>query len=207
MILNGVPGPADRTMARETVDDGLRVLYVGRLSPRKGVDVAVSALGHLDEQGVTASLDLLGAPFPGYEWYQAELEDQVRGLGISDRVRFHGFKDVVWDVIHDADVVVVPSRVDEPFGNTAVEAVLCARPVVASATSGLLEATAGYGSAQTVPAGDARELAAALDRVATDWASKRVDAWADAGQAEARHAPEVYRRRVAAVVAEMLTGA
>jgi glycosyltransferase involved in cell wall biosynthesis len=87
--------------------------------------------------------------------------------------------------------------VDEPFGNTAVEAVLAARPVVVSATSGLREAAAGYASAQYVTPGDPRALADAVLAVRDRWPEFRDAAVADAGAAARRHSPEGYRGQVA----------
>lgn len=199
LVPNGVPGPTFRSPARAELDT-VRLVYVGRLSPRKGVDVAVDAVAALRRDGVAATLDVVGSVFPGYEWYQDELIAQVEALGLGDSVRLHGFVDPVWPLVEQADAVLVPSRVDEPFGNTAVEAVLAARPVIASATSGLLEATAGYGSAQTVRPEDPEALATAVRRVVAGWTWWRDQAWADAEVAESRHAPKVYRAHLARAV-------
>lgn len=200
VIYNSVPGPAHRTKARAQLEAPIRVVYVGRLSPRKGVDIAIDAVSLLRDRGVTAHLDLVGAVFPGYEWYEQQLRDQVRSAGLTESVRFHGFVSNVWDIVESGDVVLVPSRRDEPFGNTAVEAVLCGRPVVASATSGLLEATSGYASATLIPPDNADELAAAVIDVASRWSDLREKAWADIALAEARHSPAAYRSAIADVV-------
>jgi glycosyltransferase involved in cell wall biosynthesis len=116
-------------------------------------------------------------------------------------VTFHGFQKVIWPFLAQSDVVVVPSRLDEPFGNTAVEAVLASRPVIVSNTSGLREAAAGYRSAQFVEPGDAAPLAAALARVAAGWRGYRADAVLDAAEAERRHSPERYGTLMAAHLA------
>ncbi|MDT0167194.1 glycosyltransferase family 4 protein [Actinotalea sp. AC32] len=206
VVHNGVPGPERPTPARERLDGPVRMLYVGRLSARKGVDVAVEALGELVAGGCPAQLDVVGAVYPGYEWFEQQLRDRVAELGIAHAVRFHGFHPSVWGFLADADVAVVPSVVDEPFGNTAVEAVLAARPLVVSATSGLREAAAGYASAQRVPPGDPVAIADAVRRIRDDWAHVRVAALEDAALAADRHAPELYRRRVAAALADVAGG-
>jgi glycosyltransferase involved in cell wall biosynthesis len=206
LVLNGVPGPPQVHPPRETLDPPVRLVYVGRLSPRKGVDVAVEALADLVADGTDAHLDLVGAVFAGYEWFEDQLQETARRRGVTDRVHLHGFVDPVWDLVAAGDVVLVPSTVDEPFGNTAVEAVLAARPVVAGATSGLLEATAGYRSARTVRPGDPRALADAVREVVADWPAQREAAVQDAREAEARHAPRTYRATVAGVVDELVGG-
>ena len=203
VVYNGVPGPDSPQEARESLDGAMRVVYLGRLSARKGVDVAVDAVALLVGRGVPATLTLVGAVYPGYEWYEKQLRAQVLELGLEGVVAFAGFRPSVWDEVAAADVVVVPSRVDEPFGNTAVEAVLAGRPVIASATSGLVEATAGYESAQTVVPGDPAALADALLAVHTEWNRMRAAAWADRSRAIDKHGPEVYRASIARLVEEM----
>jgi len=205
VVYNGVPGPPSPgpKEARESIDPLLRIVYLGRLSPRKGVDVAVAALGVLTQRGIPATLDLVGAVYTGYEWYEKQLREQVRSSGLDGLVHFSGFVPSVWNAVAEADVVVVPSRLDEPFGNTAVEAVLAGRPVIASATSGLIEATAGYASPQTVAPGDAEALADALAGVRDAWDEYREQAWQDIGLATSRHGAGVYRKRITALVGEL----
>jgi len=200
VVVNAVPGPAQPTLAREALDGVIRLLYIGRLSPRKGPDVAIEAVNVLRTRGVSATLDLVGAPFPGYEWFEQDLRDLVRRKDLGDAVTFHGFQSDVWPHLLSADVVVVPSVKDEPFGNTAVESVLSARPVVVSATSGLQEAVEGYGSAQQVRPADPDALADAIEQVYDDWPTFREKAFQDAHTASERHAPAEYARRVCEIV-------
>ena len=202
VLYNGVPGPAEPVMPRDQLQGGLRILYLGRLSHRKGVDVAIDALLQLRREGVQARLSIVGAVFPGYEEYEAGLREQVAVNGAEDQVTFHGFQKVIWPFLAESDVVVVPSRLDEPFGNTAVEAVLASRPVVVSNTSGLREAAAGYRSAQFVEPGDAAQLAAALARVSADWQDYQANARLDAAEAELRHGPEQYGKLMASHLAQ-----
>ena len=89
---------------------------------------------------------------------------------------------------------------DEPFGNTAVEALLAGRPVIASATSGLLEATAGYRTAVTVTPDDAGALADALERTIEAWDVTAPAVAADTAEAERRHSVVGYRQRIAEIV-------
>jgi glycosyltransferase involved in cell wall biosynthesis len=202
VLYNGIPGPADPVMPRDQLQGGLRILYLGRLSHRKGVDVAIDALLQLRREGVQARLSIVGAVFPGYEEYEAGLREQVAVNGAEDHVTFNGFQKVIWPFLAESDVVVVPSRLDEPFGNTAVEAVLASRPVVVSNTSGLREAAAGYRSAQFVEPGDASQLAAALARVSADWQGYQANARLDAAEAGLRHGPEQYGKLMASHLAQ-----
>ncbi|WP_218974798.1 glycosyltransferase family 4 protein [Streptomyces sp. NP160] len=201
VVLNGVPGPAAVVPPREELTGPVRLLYVGRLSSRKGVDVAVEATAELRRRGLDAELDVVGSAFPGYEWFVEQLDRAAAAPELAGRVRRHGFSDAVWDHLASADVLLVPSRLDEPFGNTAVEGRLAARPVVASATSGLLEAVAGSPSCRSVTPGSGVAVADAVAELVDAWPEVREQALRDALLAAERHAPAGYRERLAEQVA------
>jgi glycosyltransferase involved in cell wall biosynthesis len=198
VVHNGVPGPAGSTPPRAALQGPVRLLFVGRLSPRKGPQVAVAALELLRSRGLDAHLDLLGSVFPGYEWFEAELHAAVARAGLEERVHFRGFSSDIWPVLAAADIVLVPSVLDESFGNTAVEAVLAGRPLVVSAQDGLKEAVAGFASVQVVPPDAPAELAEAVERIAADWTGYAARAVTDAAEARLRFAPERYRSQIAA---------
>lgn len=202
LIPNGVTSP-DAVAAPRAEVDRLRIVYVGRISHRKGPDVAVEAAARLRDLGIDAELDLVGAVFEGNEAYDETLRRRADELGVAHRVQHHGFRADVWPVLEAADVLVVPSRQDESFGNTAVEGILAARPVVASDIPGLREAVGDYASAAFVAPGDASALADALVDVVTDWSSLRAAALLDRDAARERFAPAHYRRAVADFLADL----
>jgi glycosyltransferase involved in cell wall biosynthesis len=165
VIYNGVDGPPAMTPVRPEVRSPVRIVLVGRLSPRKGTDVAVRAVQLVHERGYEAELTLVGSVFPGYEWF----EEELRALaGTTGSVVFAGFRPSVWDSFAAADIAIVPSRV-EPFGNVAVEAMLAERPVVASATQGLVEIVKDGDNGLLVPPDDPVALADALQGLLDDW--------------------------------------
>ena len=192
VVYNGVQGPAEVVPPRAVLDSPLRLLFIGRLSPRKGPQVAVAVLAELVRRGVDARLSVVGSVFEGYEWFEAELRASVASLGLADRVEFRGFRADIWPEVADSDVVLVPSVSEESFGNTAVEAMLAARPLVVSDTSGLREAAAGYASAQAVDPGEPLEWADAVERVVADWPAFRRAAGEDAALARERHSAATY---------------
>lgn len=196
VLYNGVVGPSRPSPPRAEPEQPLRVLYVGRLSPRKGPDVLVEAARILHDAGTPVHVSLLGSVFAGYEWFEEQLRSTVDDHGLADHVSFLGFRPEIWPVVAEADVLVVPSTVDEPFGNTAVEGILALRPVIASDTSGLREAAGGYPTTRLVPPGDARALAAALHELRGNWASMLSELRGSADRAQTRHSPEAYRERV-----------
>lgn len=143
--------PGDRRGARLALDlaiDRPVVLFVGRIQPLKGLDVAVEAFARLRRQD--AQMVVVGGA-SGREGAAelARIEALVATLGVTDRVRFvepqpHHLLSTYYRA---ADLVFVPSR-SESFGLVALEASACGIPVVASAVGGLLslvdDGTTGY---------------------------------------------------------------
>src|SRR5699024_12554781 len=70
-----------------------------------------------------------------------------------------------------AALPISPSRVEEPFGHSAIEAVLALRPVVASDSKAGQKPEGGYRTARLVPPGDARATADALEEIIRSWSS------------------------------------
>ncbi|WP_394280181.1 glycosyltransferase family 4 protein [Microbacterium sp.] len=196
VVLNGVAGPTQPEPPRVDPAGPLRVLYMGRLSPRKGPDLVISAAELLARDGVRVDVTLVGDVFPGYEWFGDELRRQASAASAHVSVRFAGFQPDVWSYVAAADIVVVPSRIDEPFGNTAVEAVLGMRPVIVADTSGLREAADNYTTARMVPVDEPAAISAQLRAISESWAAMRADVAGSRAEALRRHAPESYRAAV-----------
>jgi hypothetical protein len=207
VLHNGVPGPP-RPVApvRRRVTGGLRLLLVGRISRRKGSDVAVEALGVLARRGVRVRLTLAGDVFAGYEPFARQLKERVAALGLADRVSFTGFVQDVWSLHEEADIVLVPSRC-EPFGNVAVEAMLAGRPVIASAVQGLKEIVQDGVTGLVVPADDVHALADAVQRLEEDWLLAQTLASSGQLRARERFGVDRYAERLRDLVTGLAAGA
>jgi D-inositol-3-phosphate glycosyltransferase len=131
--------PGDRRGARHALNlgNGPVLLFVGRIQPLKGVDVAVRALAEL---GRSDALLLVVGGASGLEGGSevARVHALIDELGVRDQVRFVPPQPhhILSTYYRAADVVVVPSR-SESFGLVALEAAACGIPVVASAVGGL----------------------------------------------------------------------
>jgi glycosyltransferase involved in cell wall biosynthesis len=167
-----------------------RLLDVGRLDPRKGVDVAVRALAELPPQAV---LDVVGRGDPGY---RARLEALVTELGLAGRVRFAvADRSRLAEVYSAADVLLFPPTWQEPFGLVPLEAMACGTPVVATGTGGSASFLVDGENCLLVPPGDPSALAGAVRRLAGDQGLRSRLVEAGMGTAAA-HSADAYAVRL-----------
>ena len=162
--------PGDRRGAREALElpvDVPVLLFVGRIQPLKGPDVAVRALAALDRRDALLII-AGGASGADGDDEVDRLQQLVDELGLTDQVRFVPPQPhhILSTYYRASDVVLVPSR-SESFGLVALEASACGIPVVASGVGGLLTlvdvGVNGFLVPDRDPAAFARHIAAILD--------------------------------------------
>ncbi|MEJ2483160.1 MAG: glycosyltransferase family 4 protein [Gemmatimonadota bacterium] len=166
-------------------DGPLRILFVGRLVERKGVEVLVRALSALTSEP-HAELTVIGTG------ERAELiERTARIHGVADRVHILGAvpRDRLVDSYLNHDIFVLPAVVDEKgdtegLGVVLLEALRFERPVIASGIGGIPDIVEHGRSGALVPPGDPEALASAIEAMTDD--PERARAMAIAGREDAR---------------------
>lgn len=139
------------------------VLYVGRIDPPKGVETLVRGFALLPPE---ARLEIVGGGDAGY---QQKLRDEARRLGVDGRITMHSLpRDQVRERYVASDVVVFPSEWEEPFGLVPLEAMACARPVVATVRGGSATFLRDRENCVEFGVSDPQALADAVTAVATD---------------------------------------
>ena len=180
----GAPDAALRASLGFAPEDFV-VLFCGRLEPDKGIHKLLEAMAAVDD--ARCKLLIVGSPFFGRTQsspFLRKLEQQAHALG--DRVRFTGYvpNENLPDYYRLADLVCVPTLVEEAAGLVAVEAMGCGRPVLATRSGGMPEYLQG---SQAVLVDRGPELAAQLS-----WAIRMLhehpDLCAQMGAAGARAA-------------------
>lgn len=134
--------------------------HFSRLSPWKGQHILIEALQYCDEC-VTAVF--VGDALFGEQAYVQQLKQQVRRLGLDDRVKFLGFCEDVIPLMKLCDVVAHTSIVAEPFGRVIVESMLCGKPTIAAASGGAIELIHPDVTGWLTQPGDAKALAEAIE--------------------------------------------
>lgn len=123
----------------------VRVLFVGRLDPNKGVDIAVDAVAALRKEGLPVTMTVAG----GLWFYGNHAENpyliKLRGKfkNVDAEHLGHVSRDKISAVFREHDIVCVLSRSNEPFGLVVLEAMASGCAVIASNRGGLPEACGG----------------------------------------------------------------
>lgn len=173
-----------------------RVLYLGRLVARKGIDTLVKAMASRTD----TELVIAGGPDRGglaADPDARRIMNTALWWGVTDRLRMLGRIDPadVPSLLRSADVVVnVPAY--EPFGMVPLEAMACGVPVVASAVGGMLDTVNDRVTGRLVPPDDVSALRGALADLLDD-PGRRRRMGAKAATAAARYGwPEIAARTV-----------
>lgn len=180
----GAPDAALRASLGLTPEDFV-VLFCGRLEPDKGIHKLLDAVTTISDPHI--KLLIVGSPFFGRSQQSAflrKLEQQAHALG--DRVKFTGFiqNNDLPQYYRLADMVCVPTLVEEAAGLVAVEAMACGRPVLATRSGGMPEYLAGSQAVLVDREGDvAGQLAWAIRML-----QEHPELRAQMGQAGARRA-------------------
>ena len=170
------------------------VLFLGKLTPRKRVDVLVEAMAMLPREDVILVIagNDLGA--------ERTIRRLVARRHLQARTIFTGLlcgRERL-EALADADVVVYPSR-DEVFGLVPLEALCCGTPVVVADDSGCGEVIDGTGGGQVVPQGDPAAVAGAIVDVLDRPGHWREAAMKARGRVHELYAPQTIAARMAKV--------
>jgi D-inositol-3-phosphate glycosyltransferase len=169
------PGGADSKRAARRQfgipEDAIVLLFVGRVQPLKGPDVALKAAGQLvdADPGLRGKLQVVLVGGPSGRQQRADpdgMRELAGRLGISDLVRFEPPcpQPELAQWYRAATVVLTPSH-SESFGLVALEAQACGTPVVAARVGGLRTVVSDGHSGLLVDGHDPADWAAVIKRL------------------------------------------
>ncbi len=144
----------------QTISDKIRILFVGQHVASKGLHLLFEALSKMKKD---FSLDILGesSRTPFYK----ELAKQ---MNLDYNINFRGFVKNPQVFYQNADVIAFPSMWQEPFGLVGIEAMACAKPVVAFNVGGIKEWLKDGKNGLLVAERDTQAFAESLDTLASD---------------------------------------
>jgi phosphatidylinositol alpha-mannosyltransferase len=163
VVPNGIDIEAFARAGPRTMPAGRTVLFVGRLEPRKGFDVAVRAFTRLCVRYDDVRLMVAGI---------GPCERVVNDVPAAIRDRIIMLGDVedgeLPSIYAAADVFIAPAVGCESFGMVLLEAMAAGRPIVAADIDGYREVVRADIEALLVPPGNIEALANAIGRVLED---------------------------------------
>jgi len=115
-------------------DEGNIFGCIARFDKWKGLEYFVDMAKIIVEKIPESKFFLVG---DGVE--RENLELKIKKLDLEDRFFLTGFRENIEEFISVFDVLVIPTSEEEPFGRTAIEAMACEKPVVATKSGGLVE--------------------------------------------------------------------
>lgn len=140
----------------------MRLLFVGQLITRKGVDLLLDAMAQADSERCT--LTVVGG---GEE--ESRLRALSRQLGLSQRVSWAGVKSMseMASVMRTADFLVLPSRFDG-WGAVASEALIAGTPVICSDSCDCAGVVAASGAGRVFQSGSVSGLTGCIQHAIAD---------------------------------------
>lgn len=138
----------------------LKLLYIGRMHPHKGLPLLLEALAAARARGLDATLAVAG---PGHAHHRRKVEARIAALRLDDCVELLGHvppqqRDAL---LQESALLALPSR-SENFGFVVAEAMAAGRPVIVSDGVGLADTVRSWNCGLVVPVGDSAALAEAL---------------------------------------------
>lgn len=145
-----------------------KIVYAGRISPEKGIEVAIQALKEVKEKSEKPVYLFIIGQASSEKYYQ-EIKNLIKKLDLKKEIVFLGYKDTE-DIIKEyknCTLVVVPSYA-ETFGKVAIEAMAAKVPVIVSDVGGLGPIITNNINGLKFKVGDYHELAAQIMKVISD---------------------------------------
>jgi len=141
------------------------VVAIGRLSPSKGYEYLIEAFRKLTRLNPYIHLHIIGEAKGKKSKYLTYLKSLISRYALNYNVKFLGYKSEIGTVLRGADLLVVPSVIEESFGRVVVEAFASGVPVVATKSGALTEIIDDGIDGLLVPPRDSRTLQEAMSRV------------------------------------------
>ena len=151
----------------------VELICVGRFNQWKGQEYLIRAIGLLRDRGIIVTLSLVGDVYANEVHFRQQLVSLIEALDLKDTIHLLGERRDAHDLMAQADIVVVPSALAEPFGIVVVEAMALGRPLIATDAGGPSEIVTSGHDGLLVHLRDAPALAEAISRLMIDPAMAR----------------------------------
>jgi glycosyltransferase involved in cell wall biosynthesis len=144
------------------------VCVVGMLRGDKAQEILIKTVAELKKRGRAISGLIVGSDTDSAKGYETFLRTTAEQLGVSDNIRFTGYRDDVARLTQAADILTICSVAVEAQSRTAPQAFAARTPVIASRIGGVAELVEDGVTGRLVPPGDVTAYADAIERALDD---------------------------------------
>lgn len=165
----GVKSSSGTEIPQRSDDEVLKLLFLGRLHPKKNIETLLQALKVVTESQTSVSLKVAGEPDPTMKAYANSLIHRTEELGLSKCVEFIGFVEGAEKqaAFKDAHAFVLPSY-NENFGIAVAEALSYGLPAIISKQVALAPDVAASKSGVVTECSDVVSIASAIETLSAD---------------------------------------
>ena len=160
-IPNGVDADFFRREQPLPTRKPVRFILLGRRTPQKGIDIALQAAQILKNEGLHEEFEI---KFYGPDYSEYDYRHMADELGVTALVEFLPHQDTIRDVLHEAHVLILPSR-SEGMSNVLLEGMSFELPVIASRVSGVVDIVNDNVDGILIPSEDPQALADAMKKI------------------------------------------
>jgi glycosyltransferase involved in cell wall biosynthesis len=154
----------------ETLPQG-KLLYVGQVSPHKGVHLAIEALGMIKAKHPELSCHLTIAGRCVTASYESELKELVARYDLKENVSFIGFvaREDLPELYRRHAILLFPSVWEEPMGISILEAMASGLAVISSGTGGSRELFEDGETGRYFQHGNVADFSAKIEELSANW--------------------------------------
>ena len=170
LIPNGINpreiGVFENVVPRNSDHGPLKLLFVGRIEPIKGLDCLVAGCEELDRRGIDFTLAIAGK---GSSTYLNQLKQRIQRAGLQNRIEWIGSvpREKLFSLYSQHHILIVPS-INDPCPLVVLESMASGLPVVGSNVGGIPMMVEAGETGFTVPAEDPLALSNAISKLGQD---------------------------------------
>src|SRR3989344_3110459 len=145
-----------------------KIINVGRITPIKGHQEFIRAVHLLSRRFQNFEVSIVGAADDDKASYFRDLKIMVQRLGLSSHIKFLGTRRDIPELLKEADLLVLSSKIPEAFGRVLIEAGACGTAVIASRIGGILDVVNDNENGLLFSPENFEEMAVAMERLLRD---------------------------------------
>jgi len=132
---------------------------VARIIPYKGHGYLIDIANELIEKSKKFKFLIVGDTLPSYSYYEKNLKQKVKKLGLENHIKFLGFREDVSSILKQSDLFIHPAIAPDPLPTVLFESLHNDLPSVATNLGGAIEILDNGNNGLLIPYNDPKKAA------------------------------------------------